>query len=45
LKAQPAQDLPLSRQNSVEALAGVDIDIEAGEMVAIMGPSGPGRAP
>ncbi len=34
----------LSRRNSVEALAGVDIDIETGEMVAIMGPSGSGKS-
>jgi putative ABC transport system ATP-binding protein len=34
----------LSRGNSVEALAGVDIDIGPGEMVAIMGPSGSGKS-
>jgi putative ABC transport system ATP-binding protein len=34
----------LARGNTLQALAGVDIDIEAGEMVAIMGPSGSGKS-
>ena len=34
----------LSRRNTLQALCGVDVSIEPGEIVAIMGPSGSGKS-
>lgn len=43
IEAQQVKKIYLSGQLRVEALNGIDMAVEAGEMVAIMGPSGCGK--
>ena len=43
IEAQQVKKIYRSGQLRVEALNGIDMAVEAGEMVAIMGPSGCGK--
>ena len=43
IEAQQVKKIYRMGQQRVEALNGIDMAVEAGEMVAIMGPSGCGK--
>ena len=34
-----------NRQGNVDAVRGVDLDVDAGEIVGFLGPNGPARPP
>ncbi len=44
LKAENLQKVYMSEGEPVEALKGIDLDVQKGDMVAVMGPSGSGKS-